>query len=181
MRSESTIYDPPSLHVCTVNKAKGHIYMKRSVFRDARSVFCMSTNTGYRLQLHLHGLQYSCRFQTVMQIEKTCFLSPFLSLSENHGVFAPMIFTSSTDRITSADATRRPKSIYLLSNRPSRGREETSAYHGSNGHLEGGVSSNKLHCHHALCKIEKKQKKKQLEIIRAINDAANAMQIPSIE
>lgn len=95
--------------------------------------------------MHLHGLQYSCRFQTVMQTEKTCcFLSP-LSLSENQGVFARMIITGSTDRITSADATHRPESICLFSSRPSRGREETSACHGSNGDLEGGCPQTSKH------------------------------------
>ena len=67
-----------------------------------------------------------------------------------------MIFTGSTDRITSADATQRPESIRLFSSRPSRGREETSAYHGSNGYLEeeeeeeGGVlkqaAFSTMHC-----------------------------------
>lgn len=51
----------------------------------------------------------------------------------------PTIFTRSKDRITSADATDGPRSICPFSNGPSRGREETSACHGSSGHLEGGV------------------------------------------
>lgn len=67
--------------------------MRRSPFGggegDPRFIVCMHTNTGYRL--YLHGLQYSCRSQTVMQTEKTCcFLSPF-SLSKNHGVFARLM------------------------------------------------------------------------------------------
>lgn len=127
--------------------------------RDARSIVCRHTNTGCRLELHLHGLHYSCRFQTVMQIEKTCcFLSPFFSLSKNHGVRARMRFTGSTDGITSADMTHRPKSICLFSNRPSHGREETSAYHGSNGYVEGGCPQTSCMFHHALSRKGKNER-----------------------
>lgn len=136
----STIYDPLTTALWMKPQNATATHTRRSLLKDARSVVCMHTNTGCRLELHLHGLRYSCRSQTVMQIEKTCcFLSPFFSLSKNHGVRVWMIFTGSTDGITSADTTQRPKSICLFSNRPSHGREETSAYHGSNGYVEGGV------------------------------------------
>lgn len=61
--------------------------------------------------------------------------------------------------------THRPKSICLFSNRPSRGREETSAYHGSNGYLErGGVLKQAAFSTMHFAKT------------RPTNDAANAMQ-----
>lgn len=82
----------------------------------------------------------------------------FFSLSKNHGVRARMRFTGSTDGITSADMTHRPKSICLFSNRPSHGREETSAYHGSNGYVEGGCPQTSCMFHHALSRKGKNER-----------------------
>lgn len=124
--------------------------------------------TIYRLQAHKHRLQTGIALTWSPLLlsfpdgnadrEDMLFSFSFFSLSKNHGVRARMRFTGSTDGITSADMTHRPKSICLFSNRPSHGREETSAYHGSNGYVEGGCPQTSCMFHHALSRKGKNER-----------------------
>lgn len=126
-------------------------------------IFPNAPKTGFRLQLHLHGLRYSCRCQTVMQIERTCFLSP-LSLSDNRDVF----WMSGSCRLHRQNNIRRcdpPSRINLPLLQPAEPRSRAVLCLSWQQLISGGGCPQSSCIFHPPCTLQKKKKWRRMKTV----------------